>query len=103
VLRHVALLTWIPGTPPATVAAIEAALAGLPDRIPEIRAFSVGSDAGIAADAPPGSANADLAVVADFDDVDGWRAYQDHPEHRRVLAELIRPNLAVRTAVQFHV
>ena len=96
-LRHVVLLTWVPGTPPETVEAVVTALRALPARIPEIRAYSVGRDAGVA------EGNAHLAVVADFDDVEGWRVYRDDPEHQRVIAELIRPNLADRTAAQFHV
>jgi hypothetical protein len=93
----VVCLTWAPATTPADVEAVRVALAALPGRIPEIRAYAVGPDAGAA------EGNADFGIVADFDDVAGWRCYQDHPEHQRVLAELIRPRLAARTAIQFEV
>ena len=39
-------------------------------------------------------------VVADFDDVDGYLVYRDHPDHQAVIQELIRPILAARAAVQ---
>ena len=45
--------------------------------------------------------NADFAVVATFDDVDGWRAYDTDPDHVRMKVELIKPRLAQRTALQF--
>ena len=46
--------------------------------------------------------NYDLVVVADFDDVDGYLVYRDHPDHQAVIAEHIRPILADRAAVQYH-
>jgi hypothetical protein len=96
-LRHVVCLTWRDDTPPGTIEAIEAALGTLPARIPEIRAYSFARDLGLAA------GNADFGIVADFDDADAWRTYQDDPEHQRIIAELIRPHLASRTATQFTV
>ena len=51
---------------------------------------------------PTGGAdgNAQFGIVADFDDVDGWRRYVAHPAHVAVLRDRIRPILATRTAVQ---
>jgi stress responsive alpha/beta barrel protein len=93
-LRHVVCLTWTEDATPEAVAAVEAGLAELPALIPELRAYRFGPDAGLA------SGNADFAVVADFDDADGWRRYVEHPVHQAVLADRIRPILAARTAVQ---
>jgi hypothetical protein len=93
-LRHVVCLTWKPGIEAATVAKVCVGLGALPALIPEIHGFRFGSDLGLA------DTNADFAIIADFDDVAAWRRYQEHPEHQRVLAELIRPNLSTRTAVQ---
>jgi hypothetical protein len=45
--------------------------------------------------------NADFAVVAEFDDEAGYLVYRDDPEHRRIIAEYLRPILASRAAVQF--
>jgi len=40
-------------------------------------------------------------VVADFATVEDYVVYRDHPDHKRVVAELIVPNIAARSAVQF--
>ena len=96
-LRHVVCLTWTEDATPEAVAAVEAALAELPARIPELRAYRFEGDAGLA------SGNADFAVVADFDDADGWRRYMEHPAHQAVLVDRIRPILASRVAVQLQI
>ena len=95
-LRHVVCITWDPDATP-DVEGLRSALASLPRVIPEIRAYSFGTDLALV------EGNADFGIVADFDDAAAWHRYQDHPEHRRIVAELIRPHLAVRTAVQFEV
>lgn len=80
---------------PAAVDAMLAGLAGLPDAIAEVRSFSVGRDAGAA------DGNLDVVVVVDFDDVEAWRRYQAHPAHQAVVADLVRPILRTRAAVQY--
>ena len=94
--RHVVLMRWTEEATPAAQAAVSAGLAELPDRIPEIRRYVVGADARV------NEGNFDLVVVADFDDVDGYLVYRDHPDHQAVIAERIRPILAERAAVQHH-
>lgn len=95
-ITHVVSFRWKPETSPEDVAAIEAALATLPDLVPSIKSYRFGRDLG--ADGP---ANMDFAIVATFDSVDGWRDYDQHPEHDRVRATIIRPWIAERAAVQF--
>lgn len=56
--------------------------------------YRCGADAGVT----PGAY--DFAVVATFEDRDSFVAYRDHPEHQRILHDMILPNLAVRTVVQ---
>jgi hypothetical protein len=94
VLRHVVCLTWTDTATPDAVEAVIAGLRELPAQIPEIRAYSVGPDLAL------GAGNADLAIVADFDTVEAWRTYQEHPAHQAVIVERIRPILAARAAVQ---
>jgi hypothetical protein len=96
-LRHVALFTWKPGTTAEQVQAFSRGLTGLPSAISAIRAYGFGPDAGIA------DGNADFALVADFDDEDGWRIYQQHPAHQRVITELARPIVEARHAVQYRI
>ncbi len=94
-VRHVVCFTWADDASPDAITAAAAALRELPGLISEVRAFSVGADLGLA------EGTSDLALVADFDDAAAWQRYQDHPEHRRVVIEHVRPILATRAAVQF--
>jgi hypothetical protein len=96
VIRHVAVFRWNPEAPPASVEAFASALGGLPALIPEIRSYRFGPDARLGL-----SANADFAVVADFDDAEGLAAYAHHPAHQDVIGRLLRPIVADRLAVQF--
>ena len=94
-IRHVVTFRW---TPEATVEQkqrVAAELARLPGLVPSLRAYHLGSDLGI----NPG--NFDFAVAADFDDVDGYVAYRDHPEHRAIVEQFIRPIRGDRAAIQF--
>jgi hypothetical protein len=84
------------GTSPAAVDAFASGLAGLPALIPSIRAYRYGPDAGLGL-----SANADYAVVADFDDAEGYASYAAHPAHQDVIVRLLRPMVAERLSVQF--
>ena len=79
------------------VSATRRALDGLPALVPTIRDYRHGGDAGV------NSGNFDYVVVADFDDVDGYLAYRDHPDHLALIAEHIAGRVADRAAVQFEV
>lgn len=94
-VRHVALFRWAEGTTEAAVFAVEAALAELPAQISELRSYRFGRDLGVS------PTSWDFAVVADFDDVEGYLAYRDHPAHRAVADRLILPCAADRAVVQF--
>jgi hypothetical protein len=94
--RHVVMLRWTSEAATAERLAVQAGLATLPGLIPAIRNYEVGIDAGI------NEGNFDLVIVADFDDVDGYLAYRDDPDHRAVIRDLIEPILAARAAVQHH-
>ena len=95
--RHVVLLRWIPDATAEQRAAVESGLATLPSLIPELRSYVFGADARVS------EGNFDLAVVADFDDFDGYLAYRDQPDHVALIAERIRPILAERAAVQHEI
>lgn len=80
-LRHVALFRWKARTAAADLVSIEEGLRGLPSQIPGILSYRFGRDLGIQ------DGNADFAVVADFADLEGLRAYWEHPAHLAVLTE----------------
>lgn len=93
-IRHVAVFRWRDGVTPVQVTALGEALATLPARIPAIRSYTFGPNA------QPADGRWDYAVVADFDDLDGWRAYDEDEEHGRIRAELVMPLAAERTNLQ---
>lgn len=95
-IRHVVLFTWNAETTDADIVAITQGLRQLPSIVPELRAYHVGPDLNI-------GGNADYAVVADFDDLAGYEAYRDHPEHVSVRDTLIMPKVASRSAVQYEI
>jgi hypothetical protein len=97
-VRHVVCFRWYEGTTPEQVDEVVAALRELPRLIPEIRSFNFGPDVGVNA------GNWDFAVVAEFDSVDDQTIYRDHPEHQRVITDLIAPiraDRADRAVVQY--
>ena len=92
--RHVVILGWKDGTTAAQRATVVARLRTLPGKISAIRSYVVGENAGV----DPGTA--DLAIVADFDDADGYVTYRDHPDHQTVIREVIAPIISTRMAIQ---
>ncbi len=94
-IRHVVLIEWKPDTTLADIAHVAAGLLELPAIISSIRTYSVGSDLAL------GDGRADFAVVADFDDAEGWRAYDTHAAHIAVRSERMAPHIATRTFIQF--
>jgi hypothetical protein len=92
--RHVVLLRWKPEATAEQRAAVVTGLEGLPARIPEIVSYTIGLDAEV------NEGNYDLVVVADFDNVDAYRVYRDHPDHQTVIRDRIAPILAERAAIQ---
>ncbi|MEV0621623.1 Dabb family protein [Nonomuraea sp. NPDC050404] len=93
-IRHIVLFTWTEDATADQKAAVTSELRKLPGLIPQLRNYTVGPDAGI------NQGNHDYAVVADFDNVEDYVLYRDHPDHQSVIAEYIKPILATRAAVQ---
>lgn len=92
--RHLVLFRWTPAATPEAVATVTAGLAALPGRIEAIRSYRFGPDAGV------DTGNFDYGVVAEFDDEAGYLTYRDHPDHRRLITDLVAPLVAERVAVQ---
>jgi hypothetical protein len=94
-LHHVVTFTLKPDAPAELVDRIGEALDALAATLPAMRSLAVGKDLGLR------EGNASFAIAAQFDDVDGFKLYADHPEHLRVIKELISPNISERHPVQF--
>ncbi|MCX6540429.1 MAG: Dabb family protein [Actinobacteria bacterium] len=95
-ITHVVSFRWKPETTAEQIALIKQALDTLPAAIADIVSYQCGPDVGA-----HGAANFDFAIVATFENIDGWRTYDAHPEHDRVRSETVRPWIAERAAVQF--
>ncbi|MFC4050995.1 Dabb family protein [Actinomadura syzygii] len=93
--RHVAMFRWAEGTTTGQQDEVAARLGELPGVLPEIREYSLGTNAGV----NPGGY--DFVVVADFADKDDYLAYRDHPAHRAVVEEFVSPIAAERAAIQY--
>lgn len=94
-IRHTVMFRWTPNWTDDQRVAVENALGELPGVVPTIRSYHFGSDIGV------NEGNFDFVVVADFDDVEGFLVYRDHPQHQWVIAELIAPFIETRNAVQY--
>ena len=94
-IRHCVMFRWKDEMPAASIDEVEAALATLPAAISQIASYSFGRDVAVNA------GNYEFAVVADFATLDDYLVYRDHPDHKRVVVDLIVPNIAERSAVQF--
>lgn len=97
VIRHVAMFRWVEGTTPQQVAAATEALRALPEQVPTIRAYVVGSDLEL------GEGRWDFAVTGDFGDVEGYQAYAEHPAHLAVIAEHMKSIIGERATVQIEI
>jgi hypothetical protein len=95
VLRHIVLLKFNDALTPDALAAIDEGLRTLPPLNPTVRSYTHGRDLRV------GEGTWDYGIVADFDDADGWLAYDTNDEHNRVRRELIAPYLADRCSVRF--
>ena len=94
-IRHVVALTFKSETQEESIARITDSLRTLPPIIKEIRSYTLGRDLNLAAD------TADFAIVADFDTLEDFEVYANHPAHLEVIREVIKPHVANRTASQF--
>ncbi len=97
-IRHVVLFTWKPDATDEQKQRVRAELAALPDKIPGVRGFQFGADAGLVA-----AGNADFALTADFADADAYLAYRTHPAHIECIEQAINPILAQRVSAQIEI
>jgi hypothetical protein len=80
-VRNVVLVKLAQGQDPAAVARVQQALLNL--NCPGTLNYAIGHDLGLR------DGNWSFAIVADFADVDAYRAYDQDEEHNRVRAVLL--------------
>jgi hypothetical protein len=96
-IRHVVVFTWSPDADAERRATTVQALRQLRQDVGGMTSFVVAEDAGLS------DGNADTVLIVDFPDVEAFSRYARDPVHLAVIAEHVRPWLAVRSAVQYQV
>ena len=89
------MFRWADDVDPQHAAAVSAGLDSLPAQIDVIRSFRHGVDAGAVA------GNYDYVLVAEFDSVEDFLTYRNHPVHQEFVAALIAAQAKDRAAVQY--
>jgi hypothetical protein len=95
-IQHIAALTWNESVPDNHAQVCVDALMKMAEQIDSVREYRCGANLGVSA-----AANADFVVVATFDDVEGWRKYDQFPLHDEVRAQYFKPYIATRMAARF--
>ncbi len=92
-IRHLYTAKLKPGARPEAVAAWREALLGL--RVEGMQSLLAGPDLELRA------GNDSYAIVADFNDAEAWRRYDEDAEHNRIRREHAQPIVLVGHRVQF--
>lgn len=94
-VTHLAVFRWKDDVDPADVERLCAALAALPEQIPELISYRFGNDLGLRV------GNADFGVLARLPDAAAVATYLDHPAHQDVVRTFTSVMVAQRSTVQF--
>jgi hypothetical protein len=94
-LQHVVALTWNDDVPPNYHETVTKVLHDMVTQIPSVRDYRCGPDLGVSA-----PTSADYLIVATFDDVAGWREYDESALHNEIRAKYFKPYIATRAAAQ---
>ena len=92
--RHCVMFTWSDDATDEAKAAVSAGLDELA-KLEMIAEYRHGPDAGVS------EGNWDYVVVGDFASVDDYNAYATEDSHLALIADVIRPIISGRAAVQF--
>ena len=96
-IRHVVMFKFREDVDDAQRQAVHDAIATMPEATGVTETYTLGPDLSLA------EGNFDFAVVGDFADQDAYLTYRDHPEHRRIVLDIIRPAITDRAAIQFEI
>ena len=96
-IRHVVMFKFRDDADEAQRQAVHDAVATMPEATGVTEAYAIGPALGLA------EGNFDFAVVGDFADQEAYLTYRDHPEHKRIVFDIIRPAITDRAAIQFEI
>jgi hypothetical protein len=94
-LHHVVTFHLSSDAPAGQAERICEAIDALASSLPEVRSAASGVDLGLR------EGNASFGVALGFDDTAAFQVYADHPEHVRIIKEMIAPHIDSRHPVQF--
>lgn len=93
-VRHIVMFTWRDDVTPGQIESIRSSLLALSTGLPGVESYQLGPDVGV------NEGNHDFVVIGDFASLADYLHYRDHPEHQRIVDELIKPSITARSAIQ---
>ena len=96
-IRHTVMFRWSDTIADDHVACMAADLDAFVATLSGVVAYRHGPDAGL------NDANWDYAITGDFESVDAYVTYRDHPDHRSFIATWIADATTERAAVQYEI
>jgi hypothetical protein len=94
-VRHVVMFRFVDGTTDQQVQELSDGLDRMPVVVGTMLDYRHGRDVGI------NEGTYDYVVVGDFATVDDYLTYRDHPDHRALIRDLVRPIVGERASIQF--
>lgn len=95
-IRHCVMFQWAADATTESKNALRSHIGEL-SKIEGVKVFSTGDDVGVS------EGTYDYCVTADFDNVDDYVTYRDHPFHKEFVSTYVKPVIASRAAVQFEI
>ena len=90
--RHVVMFSLKGDTSEAQIAALKASLLNLPQKIPQIVSYELGTDLLLpAGQKHPAGKNRFVCWTATFASVEAYQVYETHPAHLEVISTCIKP------------
>ncbi len=96
-IRHCVMFQWADDATEESKNALREHIGELSTKIDGVKAFSTGDDVGVS------EGTYDFCVTADFDSVEDYVVYREHPFHKEFIKTYVRPIIASRAAVQFEI
>lgn len=95
-IRHVAMFTWSESAESDAIGEMARQLDTMPANVPGILRYEHGDDLQL------GPGTADYVLVADFETVEDYQAYAQHPYHLEFIDRWVKPIVGSISRVQCH-
>lgn len=91
---HIVMFKWQGGKADFDAAGLADALRNLVARFDGVQSYRCGPDVGLSPNAH------DFGIVGTFDSREDFMTYRDHPDHKKIIEEMILPSVESRVVVQ---